>query len=760
MSWNNILLIFSREVRDQLRDRRTLFTVLVLPLLLYPLLGATFLQIAQFMREHSVRIQVIGAERLPDDPPLIENGRFAQSLLPDGKSSLLELTLVPSQDQPYDMIAEQVKRDLQSGKFDVVVYFPPDFAEKLAQFRASLQERSENEQEAAPKVDVPIPQPVVFKNTAVEKSQLAFVRVDSVLELWRREIVRDNLEQSKIPVEATQPFTVKDADVATESHVKAALWSKVLPFVLMIWALTGAFYPAVDLCAGEKERGTLETLLCSPALRTEIVWGKLLTVMTFSMATALLNLASMGFTGMLIARQLMVGEPPGGAQFGPPPLTAVLWLLAALPPMSALFSALALAIAAFARSSKEGQYYLMPLLMVMMPLMTLPMLPAAQLDLGTSLIPVTGMMLLLRSLMEGQLVESLRYGVPVILVTGVCCLMAVRWAVDQFNRESVLFRESEQWGLGLWLRHLIRDRDDMPNFSEAMLCAILLLVIRFFAGFLAGTPGNFAELRTSLVVTQLAFIAAPPLLMAVMLTRRPIKALLLSPPSFAMTVPAAVVLAAMLHPAMMVVAQFIQQLYPISPEIHAQLKPFGLLLSDAPLWQVILLIGLTPAICEELAFRGFILSGLRRIGHKWTAIVLTAAFFGAVHVVLQQSIAAFVVGVVLGYIAVKTGSLFPAIAYHFTHNSLSVLTQHVDDRLLLDHPYLRLVYERASEGEGIGYSHSFALITTLTGIAILLWYKSLPYEATREEMLEETRDRRAQPLAVATTASSARATAS
>jgi sodium transport system permease protein len=68
------------------------------------------------------------------------------------------------------------------------------------------------------------------------------------------------------------------------------LWSKILPFVLMVWALTGAFYPAIDLCAGEKERGTLETLLSSPALRTEIVWGTL-TVMTF-MATSLLNLLS------------------------------------------------------------------------------------------------------------------------------------------------------------------------------------------------------------------------------------------------------------------------------------------------------------------------------------------------------------------------------------------------------------------------------------------------------------------------------------
>jgi sodium transport system permease protein len=231
-----------------------------------------------------------------------------------------------------------------------------------------------------------------------------------------------------------------------------------------------------------------------------------------------------------------------------------------------------------------------------------------------------------------------------------------------------------------------------------------------------------------------------------MLTRRPAKSLLLSAPSFAVTVPAAILLAATLHPAMMIVTQVINRLYPFAPEIEAQLKPFNLLLHDAPLWQILLLVCLAPAVCEELAFRGFVLSGLRRIGHKWTAIVLTAAFFGAVHVVLQQSIAAFVVGVVLGYIAVKTGSILPAIAYHFTHNALSVIAQRVTDDLVLDHPYLRLIYERASDGEGWGYSNSATAIATLVGIAILLWYKSLPYEPTREEALVESRDRGAQPI--------------
>ena len=130
---------------------------------------------------------------------------------------------------------------------------------------------------------------------------------------------------------------------------------------MLVWALTGAFYPAIDLCAGEKERGTLETLLSSPAMRSEMVWGKLLAIMLFSMATSLLNLASMGVTGTLLIGQLqLLGGAGEGVAIGPPPLAAMGWLVLGLVPISALFSALALAIAALARSTKEGQYYLLP----------------------------------------------------------------------------------------------------------------------------------------------------------------------------------------------------------------------------------------------------------------------------------------------------------------------------------------------------------------------------------------------------------------
>ena len=734
MSWTNVKLIYLRELRDQLRDRRTLFTIVVLPLLLYPLMGMSVFQVQQFLKEHASTIRIVGTSALPADPPLIEGDQFAADVCPEPESRLLVLETVASAAMPIEEVRAAAERDIQSGECDAVVYFPPDFAEQLNRFRRTLPDA---------KADVPleeIPQPAIFLNTASDKSKLARDRVETVLRRWREALVQDNLRQSNVSARAVRPFELVNTDVAEETHRRAVLWSKILPFVLMVWALTGAFYPAIDLCAGEKERGTLETLLSSPAQRSEIVWGKLLTVMTFSMATSLLNLISMSATGAFIITQLQrMGAENVRLDIGPPPLWALGWLALALIPISALFSALSLAVAAFARSSKEGQYYLMPLLMISLPLMMLPMLPAAELDLGFALIPLSGLMLLLRALIEGQYWEALRFSVPVIGVTAGCCLLAIRWAIDQFNNESVLFRESERFDLGVWIRHLVRDRQDTPTVGEAILCGVLLLVIRFFASLVAKMPSTWPDLVMSTLILQIALIATPACLMAIMLTRRPLRTLQLGAPSFAMTIPAAGLLAVLLHPAMMQLGSVIRVLYPLHPSIESQLGQVEHVLASAPLWQLILLLALTPAICEELAFRGFILSGLRRMGHKWGAIVLCSVFFGLTHGLLQQSLAACIVGILIGYVVVKTGSLWPGVLYHFAHNGLTAVHGRITPDLLSQWPLLRLIYNARAEGS-VGYTIQATIAAAALAVAILWWFKMLPYHRSAEERLQEALD--------------------
>jgi sodium transport system permease protein len=215
-----------------------------------------------------------------------------------------------------------------------------------------------------------------------------------------------------------------------------------------------------------------------------------------------------------------------------------------------------------------------------------------------------------------------------------------------------------------------------------------------------------------------------------------------------LTIPAAGLLAVMMHPAALWLNQAIRWLYPLNPAILEQLAPLDGLLASAPLWQVLLVIAVTPAICEELAFRGFILSGLRRMGHKWGAIVLTAVFFGLAHGLLQQSLAACAVGVLIGYVVVKTGSLWPGVLYHFMHNGLSVLHGRVTPELLDSQPTLRLILIPGGEAGEYTYSLPATIVAGLLAAGVLWWFKSLPYRRSDEERLQEALDHQTVPMGV------------
>ena len=677
MNWQNVQLIWLREMRDQLRDRRTLFMVAVLPILMYPLLGTSFFQLAQFMRQTVGRVVVIGGEELVTAeglPALVVGDRFNEELFFGGdKPDLLEVTAVEA--DPDDRLG-QAHKVISGGDADVVLCFPEGFGDSLTDLRSGLEESRSGEQRGPPAVRAP--GPIVLSNLAREPSQVARMRVDRVLNNWKERVVRRNLSASQVPVEAIQPFGVDHVDIAPPERREALLWSKVLPFIVFIWALTGAFYPAIDLCAGEKERGTLETLLSSPARRSEIVVGKMLTVMVFSLFTACLNLASLALTAKVLIGQLSgmaVAVQPGLA---PPPLSAMVWVLVALPPVAALFSALSLACATYARSMKEGQYYFMPLFMGAMPLMLAPMSPGVELNLGNSLVPIMGLVLLLRALIEGQGLSVIAYAITVVAVTGVCCWLAMRWAVSQFMQESVLFRESERFDLRSWLASLFRHRDDTPTAAAAMACVGAIFLAQFFSRlvipyFQPEAPG-FGYLAAVMIVGQVVCIAGPALFVAFCLTTSWRKTLLVDRSVRWQAVALGAALAVALRPVGDRLALWIRELYPLSEEMLGQLEGLGALAgADPPIWGVLALFALLPAVCEEVAFRGVILSGLRKSLGDAGAVLVTAVLFGATHTVLQQSLAAAPVGVVIGLVAIRTGSLSTCVVFHAVYNALPLL---------------------------------------------------------------------------------------
>ncbi len=736
MSFTNVKWIMLREIRDQLRDRRTLFMIVVLPIVLYPLMGLSLFQVSQFMQEQPTRVLVVGAHNSTDRPLLFEKQQFAKQLFANpARTALLDLHFASEEPSLQNLSLPNARAEadglVRAGKYEAALYFPADFSSRLDAFRKAIRNRTDNRKtgraEAGPPVRLEVPSPEIIYTTANDKSQIAFARLSDVLRHWTDRIGEENLAASGVPQVAVRPFLVESADVADAGHRGASAWSKIFPVLLLLWALTGAFYPAIDLCAGEKERGTLETLLSSPAQRSEIVVGKLGTVMLFSIMTAVLNLLSVGLTGWIVVEQL-----PG---FGLPPVGAIVALLVALLPISALFSALCLALAAFARSSKEGQYYLMPLLIVTMPLVILPMSPGVDLNLGTSLIPITNVVLLLRCVLEGSYWQAIQFSPAVAAVTITACMFAIRWAVDQFNRESVLFRESERLDLGLWLVHLVRDRQPTPTAAAAACCGILILVVHFFLSFSMPMPKGFGGFAQTVLVTQLAVIALPAVLMTLLFTRSPRETLLLRRPVWA-AIPAAALLAVMLHPAANVMRLAVQQLYPVGDSVRPALEKMQELFNDAGFWPLVCLLAVLPAVCEELAFRGFILSGFRRMGHPWRAIVFTSILFGVTHGILQQSLIASLLGVVLGFLAIQSGSILPCMTFHVVHNSLAVVNSRLTLDMIPDVPLLRMLIV---PGEGGGCDFTWPLV--LAGIAgatvLLAWFAHLTVTQSPRKAVEE-----------------------
>jgi len=199
-------------------------------------------------------------------------------------------------------------------------------------------------------------------------------------------------------------------------------------------------------------------------------------------------------------------------------------------------------------------------------------------------------------------------------------------------------------------------------------------------------------------------------------------------------------LAICIRPLGMEFAVLIQYLYPPSPDMEAQIG----LLSDAlnlvpNFWVLLLLMAVLPAVCEEFAFRGFILSGLRHVGHKWWAIGLSSVAFGMVHPILQQQIAAAAVGLVLGYLAVQTGSLLLCILFHAIYNGLGLAVSEMIGEAGKYSSESQLAW-LLSGNEKVIFQPWVLILSAAGASAILWWLHRLPYQRTKEEKLQEARE--------------------
>ncbi len=440
-----VRLIAAREIRDLLRDRRTLLIILVLPALLYPAFVLVGLAFAVSMLEQKTVIGIVGAENLPpvkphpeallaggtlaveaerrwDDPPLIEGGKFLTRFhRTEALSRQMELRVLASDD----------RGPLDRREVDAILVIPPNVMSDIENGKR--------------------PEMRILGRDGDETSKLAVTRVGGVVGRWREQVKVVRFTRRGLPADFDEPLAIVDPQASKPAEIRTAdelrdVLVKFLPFLLVMWTMAGALHPAIDLTAGEKERGTMETLLICPAGRTEIVAGKFVAVFVFSYMSALWNLLWMATGAILLGL------------FLPTPIlsfSGLGWAALLAVPLAALFSSLALGLGAFARSTKEGQYYLLPLMMLILPLSMFALTPGLKLTPFLSAIPVSGLSLILQNLLaisgEPISVWSWLLGVGSLVA---CVGLTLTWASWQFRRESVLFRGEEGPSLRAWLRIL------------------------------------------------------------------------------------------------------------------------------------------------------------------------------------------------------------------------------------------------------------------------------------------------------------------
>ncbi len=396
MGW---LIILIKELTDMIRDRRTMFMMVVMPLVVIPLLAITAIKLTQSQiekaKDKELRVAVIGETAAPE---------LFKRLSKEENFFLVTMT---NADSARAMTAEQT--------LDGVVIIPQDFSEFV-----------EGDKQATIRL--------IFKSS--ESLNAARRRIEAIIDQYDREIVNERIGRLQLDETLFDAIAIEREDVASTEEKFAENAGGFLPYIFIIFGFMGSIYPALDLGAGEKERGTLETILSSPASRFDIVMGKFLVVVLFSIATAFLAMLGV----LIMVYQFLPTIETNITQtamdmLGP---RRIFIIMSMVLPVSAFFAAVALAISIFAKSFKEAQSMMAPLnIIIILPAM-IGMLPGFKLSAVTAAIPILNLSLATKAILGGSADPILIAEVYLSLffLAGVSIYGCAKW----FNREETLFR--------------------------------------------------------------------------------------------------------------------------------------------------------------------------------------------------------------------------------------------------------------------------------------------------------------------------------
>lgn len=622
-------IVFTKELRETVRDRRTLLMMVVVPVLLYPVLLVV-----------SEQILLFGQRRLASTAAPVAIVGDAPAELVALVDSSAALRLVTISRSPEDA--------LRDDAVAAVVVLGPEAEGEGTRTVALLYDATS------------------------DQSLRGRRELSGVLNDWQDTLLARRLEARGLPGTFAAPVAVADSSVALPEEVGGYTLGRILPLLLVVITLLGAFYPAIDLAAGEKERGTLETLLTAPVPAGAVVAGKFLTVALIGIVAAALNLGSMLLT-------FQTGVLQVASQIGLDvslPLGSVIIIFLTLIPLAVLFGALFLGLAVRSSSFKEAQNALTPVYMLVLIPAMLPLFPGIDFTPFMAVVPVAGVSFFFRDLMGGD--ARLVTGFLVLASTAVYAVAALVFAARAFGSEAVLFGNdgegAEVTGRGAvsWWRALVRPfrPGSTPDAQSAVFFVAGVAVLFFWLGITLqirlGERGLLASEWLLLLVPALLFVRLGGF--------DPRATLSLRRPSGA-GVAGALLLVAGATPLAWGIGWVQTFFLPIPWEILEGLEKLVTAQTPGRLAWLLLLLAVTPAVCEEFVFRGVLLGGTRTLA-TWRVVLLNGVVFGAFHLSFETAIRFLPtawLGIVISWAVLRTGSIWVGSLMHLLNNGTIVL---------------------------------------------------------------------------------------
>jgi sodium transport system permease protein len=395
---NIIYSIFKKELVDVLRDRRTLMFMIIIPILITPLLVIGSIKFQEYQNKKSEE-KVLKIALINDS-----NDFLIKELLSEQKGVQVVEGI------SIDSLESGIKSDsLQGG-----LYIGKKFLKNISS-------------NATGNVKI------YFKSSdLMSKSKK---RMQDALEGYKQKTVRDRLNKLNIEDQLLEPLNVINIDMSTAKETLGKAIGGFIPYILVMFIFLGAMYPAIDLGAGEKERGSLETLLSSPATKFEITMGKLLVVSLAGMVSGLVSVLGISSSLFFIDKIPEQIRATILELINPFMIISIIILMI---PIAIFFASMLLSISFYAKSFKEAQSLMGPLNMVILVPLFLSLGPGMEMDHSTALMPLINVGLLTKEILAGS-VEPI-YFIETLLSLLFFAAIGIRFSVYWFEKENTIFR--------------------------------------------------------------------------------------------------------------------------------------------------------------------------------------------------------------------------------------------------------------------------------------------------------------------------------